>query len=206
MTSRTSAQRRRASGDAKRPQFLVFAEGDKTEPIYLTHWHRLFRERIIVTIAPHLYTTPFELVQAAIAQRSIDLREAKRGRGDAYDGYWCIFDVDVHPRVPEALRLAAEHGVCVAVSNPCIELWFILHFQNRTTYLDRGEAQRRSRDLLSTGKVPTTKALNLLVDGYEAAKRRAQDLDRKHEGDGSPPQTNPSSNVWRIIDIIQGHG
>jgi hypothetical protein len=204
VTSRRSTWQRRASSDAKRPQLLVFAEGDQTEPIYLTHWYRLFRERIIIKVAPHLHTAPLQLVQAAIAQRSIDLREARRRRGDAYDGYWCIFDVDVHPRVPEALRLAAENGICVALSNPCIELWFILHFQSQTAYLNRDEAQRRSRDLLGAGKVLTPKALELLVEGYEAAKGRAQNLDRKHEGDGSPPHSNPSSSVWSIIDIIRG--
>jgi hypothetical protein len=28
-------------------------------------------------------------------------------------------------------------------------------------------------------------------------------LDEKHEGDGSPPGTNPSSGVWRLIEVIR---
>lgn len=196
---------RKASTNAKRRQLIIFAEGEETEPLYFTHWFRLYRDRVIVKIAPHQHTTtPMELVQRAIKQRDQDLREAKRRRGDAYDEYWCTFDVDVHPRLDEALRLAASNDILIALSNPSIELWLVLHFRNQTAYLDSDKAFEMAKGFLGCGKMPTQSALDELVSRYDVAKDRAQQLDKKHEDDGSPPASNPSSGVWRLVDVIRG--
>jgi RloB-like protein len=197
--------KRRTSGAARRRSILVFTEGLKTEPIYLTHWHRIFRERIIVTV-DEFHGTPLKLVEAAAARRTADLRAARRGRGDAYSDYWCVFDIDEHPHVDRALELAAASRISVAVSNPCIELWFILHFQDQTAVIDRGDAQRKSSDLLKFGKTPTTAALADLVSRYEDARRRAKALDEKHRLDGAPQRSNPSSGAWCLIGQIRQPG
>lgn len=52
--------------------------------VYLTHWHRMHREPVIVTI-DEFHGAPLQLVETAAAQRSADLRAAKRGKWDAYD-------------------------------------------------------------------------------------------------------------------------
>jgi hypothetical protein len=139
-----ASSRRRPSDAAKRRQLLVFTEGLRTEPVYLTHWYRNCREHVIVRIDPR-HGDPLYLVQTAADDRSADIRDAQRDRGDAYDEYWCVFDVDEHPRLRQALELAARSGISVALSNPCIELWFLLHFQDRTAALERAEAQRLVR-------------------------------------------------------------
>jgi hypothetical protein len=194
--------KRRVSGKAKRRSVLVFTEGKKTEPVYLTHWNRAYREKIIVTI-DDFHGAPLSLVQQAAARRTADVKEARRGRGDAYSEYWCVFDIDEHPNVGRALELAASSGVSVSVSNPCVELWFLLHFQEQNAAIERHEAQRKAAEYLSRGKTPTSAALAALFSQYEDARRRAQTLDRKHELDGSPPRSNPSSNAWRLIETIR---
>jgi RloB-like protein len=205
MTPRPAARTRRISSSAKRPQLMIFAEGEHTEPVYFTYWFRTYRERVIVKMAPHRHTTtPMELVEKAINQRSADVKEAKRGQGDAYDEYWCVFDVDSHPRLPEALQLAASAGIRIALSNPCIELWLILHFVNQTAYLTRTDAERESEKFLGCGKTPSPAALKLLVNKYETARGHARGLDRMHERNGSTANSNPSSGVWRLVDVIRG--
>jgi hypothetical protein len=189
--------------NAKRFQLLIFTEGKSTEPTYFTHWHRQHRDRILVQIAPHSFTSPLQLVQAAISQKARDTKEAKRGRGDAFDEYWCVFDVDEHPRIPEALNLATAHDIKIAISNPCIELWFLIHFEDQTSYLTRQQAQRRSKQHLKCGKLLDQAALQSLEARYEAAKNRAVQLAEKHDGDGSPHYENPSSGLWKIIDAIR---
>ena len=191
------------SSASRRQSVLVYTEGKKTEPVYLTHWHRMHRERVIVTV-DEFHGTPLQLVEAAAAQRSADLRAAKRGKGDAYDQYWCVFDIDEHPFVDRALQLAMSSQVGIAVTNPCIELWFLLHFQDQTADLHRHKAQHIASNLLGCEKLPTPTALNELTNRYGDARRRAQALDRKHELDGSPPRSNPSSNLWCLIDQIRG--
>lgn len=197
---------RRASDKAKRTSIMVFSEGEKTEPIYLNHWYRIYRDRVIVKIAEHKSTTPFELVARAAAQRERDVLEEKRGRGDAFDQYWCIFDVDEHPKIREAFQLAASNAVNIALSVPNIELWFLVHFDLQTAYIERREARRRAYEWLGCEKGLSLKALNMLTEKFPVAMDRARSLERKHRGDGSPRPWNPSSNVWRLIEVIRGPG
>jgi hypothetical protein len=89
------------------------------------------------------------------------------------------------------------------MSNPCLELWFILHFEDQTAYIDRQAAQHRAEEFLGCSKVLSESAVRVLADGYDEARRRATKLDEKHAGDGSPPVSNPSSGVWRLIDLIR---
>lgn len=204
MTARSRNSGRRPSSQANRLQLRIFSEGLKTESIYLTNWHRLYRERVIVTLAPHQHTSPFELVESAVAERRRDVKEAGRGRGAAYDQYGCVFDVDEHPKIPEALELARANNINVALSSPCIELWFLLHFDQQTAYLDRREAQKRSKEILGCDKALTQQALDRLVESYNTAKSHARTLAGKHAGDGSPRPWNPHSDVWELIDAIAG--
>jgi RloB-like protein len=204
MNPRPTGKGRRISASAKRYQLILFAEGTQTEPVYFTNWFRRYREHIIVKMAPHQHTTtPMELVTRAIDQRASDIKEAKRGRGDAYNEYWCVFDVDEHPRIPEALQLAASEDIKIALSNPCIELWLILHFERQTAYLTRKDAERESERILGCGKTPSPAALERLTINYETAKGNAQGLDRMYSGNGSPENSNPSSGVWRLVDVIR---
>ena len=156
--------KRKVSDTAKRRSVLVFTEGKKTEPVYLMHWSRAYRERIIVTI-DGFHGTPLSLVQEAAARRAADLKAARRGRGDAYSEYWCVFDIDEHPNVARALELAASSGVMVCVTNPCVELWFLLHFQEQNAAIHRHDAQRKAAAYLNDGKTPTSVSLAALPVG-----------------------------------------
>jgi hypothetical protein len=194
--------KRKVSDAAKRRSILVFTEGKRTGPIYFTHWSRAHRDKVIVAI-DGFHGAPLSLVEQAAARRTADLRTARRGQGDAYSEYWCVFDVDEHPNVPRALELAASSGVSVCVTNPCIELWFLLHFQDQNAAIDRHAVQRKAEEYLKFGKVPTSAMLGTLISKYEDARDRARALDRKHELDGSSPRSNPSSEAWRLIEKIR---
>jgi RloB-like protein len=202
VSSRSRGGHQRPS-QATRVQLIVFAEGKKTESIYLTHWNRLYRENAIVNIAAHEHTAPFELVKSAANQRRLDLREAKRGRGAAFDQYWCMFDIDEHPKISDALVMAGDNSINIALSSPCLELWFLLHFDDQTAYLHRHEAQKRSKEILSCDKVLTPAALDSLIANYETAKSRAQSLEAKHIADESSRPWNPYSDVWTLMDVIK---
>jgi hypothetical protein len=204
--TRARGRSRSVSALASRIQLRIFAEGKQTECLYLNNWHRIYRERVIVSIAPHEYTSPFELVGLAVSQRQTDFREARRGRGRAFDEYWCMFDVDEHPKIPDALQLAASNDINVALSSPCLELWFLIHFVNHTAYIDRREAQRQSKAVLGCDKVLDQSALDRLVENYELARSRALELTKKHFGDGSAKPWNPDSGVWKLVGQIREPG
>jgi hypothetical protein len=193
---------RRPSKAAVLLDLLVFVEGLRTEEQYLTYWRRQYRGRVLVEIDDYR-GGPLQLVQRAVSAQQSETREERRGRGRAHDQIWCVFDRDEHPNFARAIDLANRHNINLAISNPCIELWFILHFENHTAYIERQAAQRRAEQLLDCSKVLTESALIALGERYEEARRRAIKLDEKHAGDGSPPVSNPSSGVWRLIDMIR---
>jgi len=183
-------------------QLLVFVEGDRTEEEYVVYWHRRYRTEVRITIADD-HGVPKTLVDLAVQAKDEADREERRGRGTAWDEIWCVFDTDAHPNLREAIDTAQAHGVHVAVSNPCIELWFVIHFEDQTAHIERRDAQSRAKELLRCGKSLSKDALDALAERYEDARARARSLDAKHAGDGSPRRSNPSSEVWKLIDHIR---
>ena len=179
----------------------MFTEGEATETIYLTHLHRLHRQRITVVI-DNRHGAPLTLVKHAADERRQRARDERRGRGAGFDEYWCVLDVDEHPKLDEALELARANGISVAVSNPCIELWFMLHSVEQTAHIDRHTAQARNRELHGFDKRPTAAALNNFVHQYPTARSRALSLDDMHRRNFSPEGSNPSTSIPPLIDTI----
>lgn len=126
-------------------------------------------------------------------------RARQRQRQDADAEHWLVFDDDRRPGTRDVVSEAAAAGIRVAVSNPCFELWLLLHHQDQTANMGAEAAQRAWRDVAGPGKDIVATDLDDLVERLPDACRRAQALDRKHAQDGSPEASNPSSGVWRLI-------
>lgn len=173
-----------------------------TEEEYLNHYHRRHRREVRVHV-DDFRGVPMSLVRRAIDAKKKGEKDARGGRGRAYDEVWCVFDVDRHSDLRRALSLAQEHEINVAISNPCIELWFLLHFADQTAHIERQDAQAAAKEHTKCKKSLSTEALTDLEERYEEAKARAILLDEKHHGDERPfPKNNPSSGAWKIIDSI----
>ena len=182
-------------------QIYVFSEGERTEPDYIRHWQREHRNQVVVVI-DDFHDGPLQLVDRAIDRRQDDMREERRGRGRAFDEYWCVFDRDEHGNFDSAVNRAVSRDIRVAHTNPCIELWFMLHFVDQTAFIHRHDAQQRSKELLGCEKRLTRDALVQLQAAFDSARTRAQALDRKHDLDDSAPRANPSSSIWCLIEAI----
>lgn len=177
----------------------VLTEGAVTEPGYLVQWARRNR-RIHIEFADS-GMAPLSLVQRARDYQQANRRSRRGGRGIDFDEIWCVFDVDQHPNLAQAINEAQQSGIGVALSNPCFELWLILHYEDQTAHIDRRAAQRRARDLGATdAKRLEPSNVETLLFGYEAAKVRAQQLRERHLANGSDPTENPSSTVWELVD------
>lgn len=177
-------------------------EGEETEERYLVDLAQRHRERVLLTV-DRFHGRPLHLVEEAVSRRKTGASEARRGGGRPYDEIWCVFDVDDHPNFARAVDLARRNGVELAISNPCIELWFILHLEDQTAFIDGGDAQRRAADLLGCGKTLTSAALDVLAAHCDDAIDRAHRLDHKHAGDGSPAGENPSSGIAALMEAIR---
>ena len=136
----------------------VLTEGKVTEPSYLIAWARRHRHSISLSL-PESGMAPETLVDHA-RQHMRRRRRSRRGDQD-FDEIWCVFDIDLHPNVPTAIHNARQSGIEVAVSNPCIELWLVLHVEDQTAYINRRNVQRRANELqLTFGKgIPTARGV-----------------------------------------------
>lgn len=196
---RTKAKdlKRKTGNRPERKTIVVFCEGEASEPDYLNGLKRLPNVHRNTSIGIEI--DPRQGVPLTLVQRAID-----RSDDEEVDECWCVFDVEWpknHPNLKQAIQLAHKHDIRLAISNPCFELWLILHFEDQTAFLDTDEAERRSRKL--DGR--SSKRIN--ADQYlprrEAASRRASSLSRRHERDQTPfPHDNPSSRMCDLLTAI----
>ena len=197
--------RRRVASRAPKRTFLVFCEGQRTEPDYLKALKRepAVRDLASVDIRIHedtLGSAPLTLVKAAADAR------ARYGQDQSeIDEVWCLFDVEWpknHPNLKKAIALAKRSNVKVAVSNPCFELWLLLHFRDQNAWLDTNAAKR----LLRGHDTSQDKSLNgatYMPQRAEAA-RRARALDARHRGNGTNfPDDNPSSGMHHFLEAVE---
>jgi RloB-like protein len=136
MPPRPSRPRRRGPVREPRKRYLLFCEGEVTEPEYFGGWKRFLRSRLIsIELSPE-QGDPLRLVERAVSAKRTADREARRERDDnlRYDEIWCVLDVDDHARLGEARRLADRQGVHIVMSEPCFELWGLLHYQDHWAY------------------------------------------------------------------------
>ena len=128
--------RHRPSRD-KKPVIYIFCEGEKTEPTYFKRW----RERgMSVHVIPVSHTDPVGIVKDV--KRKMQMLSFEPAQGDSV---WCVYDVDDNSDLvlQKAGKQAKEKKYTVVVSNPCFELWYILHFEAIASQLTSAEAQIR---------------------------------------------------------------
>ena len=190
---REGSRTRRAPFRQPNRQIVVVCGGVRTEPCYLRALvgrHRNPALRIKVIGKGDDPASLVEYAVSALGRELADLDEA-----------WCVFDVDEFV-LDGAVQRAKAAGVRLAVSNPCFELWLLLHYEDCRAEVDGArDALRRLRR-----HVPTYDKTQLdfvsFADGVTAATARARQLD-----DGAdPPGPNPSSGMWRLVELIRKEG
>ncbi len=187
------------------PLILVVCEGKVTEPRYVEEFrlaHGATTVRVKV-VSPG--GDPLALVEKAIELRENSVREARRAGDDnlRYDEAWCVFDVDDHQRLKEARRRAEAKGIRLSVSNPCFELWLILHFTDHSAHMTSQQASRK----LSKHLPQYDKHIRYdeLAAGYTDAVSRARRLDQ-HHADLGKDGGNPSTGMHRLTERIREFG
>jgi hypothetical protein len=184
------------------PLLLVVCEGRVTEPQYLRGFARAQGANTVRLVVQAPGGDPRALVECAIQLRDEAAARAARERDEnlAYDEVWCVFDVDDHARLQAARELAERTGIGLAVSNPCFELWLILHFREHGAHL----TSRRAAELLGKHIPGYHKHVRYeeLSVGYADAVERATSLERRHLKAGTDGG-NPSTAVHRLTERIR---
>lgn len=121
------------------------------------------------------------------------------------DQFWVLLDTD-HWTQPshvasfsKAIKEAKESGFEVAVSNPCFELWLLLHVAEAVSPLNAQAVEKQLRAALgsySKTNVPADKLMPLISQAIERAKK----LD---VGEAGWPQS-VGTQVHLLVEAIHG--
>ncbi|MDG6108149.1 RloB domain-containing protein [Dactylosporangium aurantiacum] len=184
-TGRETDLRRLPNRREQRTTVLVDTNGKSTEIKYFKCVKDLpwvTAGRVIVTFTNG---SPLEVVRDA----------ARRRDENEYDHAWAVCDVDDFDTVEPSTE-AESLEVSLAWSNPCFEVWLILHRENSRAHIagPKKAAEKLSR---SIGKPWDKSTLNFadFDAGIGEAVRRAKQLD-------AAPAGNPSTNVWQLIELL----
>lgn len=180
-----------------RPIIRVLTEGRKTEPQYIKLLNREYRN-VRIDIDPK----DTGLSAISLLQRAREYKRKNSRKNPAFDEIWIIFDVDDNSvnTINKVIQEATDSDIKIAISNPCFELWLVLHYQDQTGYIERRKIQSRAKALgIIKGKATADQTL---IEKYGEARNRAKNLETKHRGDGSKPWENPSSQIWKFVDRV----
>lgn len=198
---RSRKQGRRSAFRTPRKKILIVCEGANTEPQYFKQFANVYRNAIVEVEIAREHGVPLTVVRIATELKNQAIEESKRLVDSylKYDLVWCVFDVDEHPRLPEALQMASRNGIEVALSNPCFELWLLLHHRGAPGPIGRHRAQAMLKKFVAN--YDKSVDFHIYQHGYEHAVVRAAQLDSLAESVGEPGK-NPTTGVYKLTTAI----
>lgn len=191
----------------QKSKILIAVEGkNKTEKTYFSNFED-GKKSYSITYARGNNTDPLKLVKMLIKEidnLKLDLQDD--------DVAYCIFDTDVDPNknkiIEEAIQLAKKNNIKIITSSPCIELWFLLHYDYTTANMDSDEVIKKLK-----GYYPKyEKNINIypdIIEEIDLAIKHAKKLE-KHQIDNNrrigTVEANPNTEVYKIVEYLMKKG
>ncbi len=121
-------------------KILIVCEGTKTEPNYFKAFEKLNRGTCVYNL--DIIGEGVNTIQ--VVDKAIELRNKAKYTEREYDRVWAVFDRDsFHPKkFNGAVIKANNNGIECAWSNQAFELWYLYHFNNRVTAMNREEYKK----------------------------------------------------------------
>ena len=131
-TARVEKKRKEKTREV-RVYFLIVCEGEKTEPNYFKSFKTNVKSFVLTIDAFGEGSNTKDLVKRTI--------KARDNSSQKYDSVWVVFDKDSFSpsNFNGAIELAGNNDIKVGWSNEAFELWYLLHFQYRNTYMSRDD-------------------------------------------------------------------
>ena len=199
---RRATKKERKSYTKKRNNIILIAtEGkNKTEKNYFQGFNKLLKGCNII-FSDGNNTDPVKIVKDAInTARNKDI-ESQQG-----DTIFAVFDTDFNKesQISEARKLAEKNDVGLILSNPCFEVWLLLHFR----YSTRGYQSNHEvlNELCSLWPVyqKNLKSFQDLYGSLDTAVENATKLKHFHNDIENVlvEKCNPSTDVHKLIKQI----
>ena len=192
----------------ERSMLLITCEDKVSAPLYFNAiFDDLKKNHAIATsslvIAKHNHTDPDGVLNDLL----------NHPNHQDFDHQWIVIDRDVertngggHPiqNFNQAIARARHEKIKVAYSNPCFEIWFLLHFEYRNTAIDRDELVKK---LEQDYRYKKNKLFSLNQDQQNVAINNATKLIQSWvgiQGTTKPATDNPSTTVHDLVALLNG--
>ena len=97
--------------------------------------------------------------------------------------------------------MARDNGIHLAISNPCFELWLLLHFSDNPGMQDRATMKKKLQKHVPEYDKHVDYAI--YAAGYSQAVARASKMDKDAE-EAREPHRNPTTGVYELTELIRG--
>ncbi len=203
MSRKFSKKKRNKITRVQKPMILIIAEGNNmTESKYFKSFQDQHAGYNIKVLIPGHITDPKGMQSKILSYWNEYEMDVSKG-----DAAFIVLDLDCDSEKGKLIRkLAKENGNArFIVSNPCFEVWFLLHFRYSThSYLSSAETIKDLRNYIpkyekNSDVVPILSAnLCTAMQNAERLKKYYSDLEDKW------PSTsyNPWTDVPIIINVI----
>lgn len=182
--SRSTNLRRRQSVLEERWTMLILTNGERSERDYLNGLKLQHGRSLGMVTVLFDNKAPDALVAQA----------AKLRRENFYNDAWIVCDVDEF-EIDGAAAISQRQNVAIAWSNPCFEVWLIIHFREGCSPLQNGrDAEVKLKQLL-----PGYDKSNLNFDHFKPNVRVAVERSMRL---GDAPTDNPSTSVGALVKFL----
>jgi len=189
-------------------KFILFCEGKNTEPEYFAALRQTLNRTLVDVEAHPGVGVPLTIAKHATAELN-RIKRAKNPRNniDSFveeDEVWAVFDRDTHPKFDDAVKRCTSAGVGVATSDPCFELWLILHFQDYDAACNSRNAQAELKKVCKDYEPNGRKTANCheFINAVEDAEVRAEKQLARRKKERSP-FGNPSTTIFTLTRAIR---
>ena len=171
-----------SKGKQMKPNFFVFCEGE-TEMAYVKFLRSLYRAPIQV------------IPKKGKSNISKDYIEKSKNEyvQTEQDRVFLMYDLDVEGMLEQLQKIPNTE---LLVSNPCIELWFLLHYHDQKTEISSDKCFKKLQKFSKEYKKGTLseEEKDVLTNNKELAVERAKKLAKFH---------NPSSTVYKLLEKLK---
>ncbi|MUG87274.1 hypothetical protein GNP92_13105 [Paenibacillus timonensis] len=184
------------------PFFIIVCEGEVTEddyfksfPYYHSLGYGVFSHKAVHVEAgagQHMKVVEkAELVYKKYCKEFGAIRPAE---------VWCVFDCDNDlESLIKAVKLAGKKGFNAIYSIQCFELWYVLHFQNLTSSIDKREYDRKISNALKIEYTHGTRGMyELLKSSQDQAINMAERIWSEKNQQGKSFEE-PITNVHKLV-------
>lgn len=197
-----SFQKKRGVMNRRQKSLILFGlEGkNKTEKNYFSNFQQI-RGKFIIRWASGNATDPVGIVENI--KRYILKKNLKEG-----DRAFAVFDMDIDPlkeaAVEKARNLAKGQNIELITSNPCFEVWFVLHFEDSTaSYNSSKDVINKLRTYITSYK-KSDDVFEVLQGRMKDAILRAKKLRAYHKDNKTCKlsEQNPVTGVDQVVELL----